>query len=170
MHEKHDSEILSTCPISTFQGEKREESRLPCKTAAPLKTRGRLGAVFGSSGRLPVESFRSWTSAGLCCGWHRQQGSSSVFRTQDVVWTCRWRTSAWAFRLRNSSWMKSVNVFLISIWGKQEQNKLLKHLPGIYIRKNDSGFWVWIVRTMRNLKSVIFQHFWKKHQHLVVLF
>lgn len=66
--------------------------------------------------------------------------SSSVFRTQDVVWTCRWRTSAWAFRLRNSSWMKSVNVFLISIWGKQEQNKLLKHLPDIYVRKMTLAF------------------------------
>lgn len=32
--------------------------------------------------------------------------------TQDLV--CPWRASAWAFRLQNSPWMKSVKVFLIS--------------------------------------------------------
>lgn len=34
--------------------------------------------------------------------------------TQDLIWACPWRASAWAFRPRNSPWMKSVKVFLIS--------------------------------------------------------
>lgn len=114
--------------------------------------------VGWSWGGLPVESFRSWCSAGLCWSWRRQQGGSSVVGTQDVVWTCRWRTSAWAFRLRNSSWMKSVNVFLISIWG--EQNKLFKTSSWFLNQKNDSGFWVCIVRTI----------FEKKERHQVVQF
>lgn len=48
------------------------------------------------------------------------EASSSVgvkgCNAQDFVCICPWRASAWAFRLQNSTWMKSVNVFLISNW------------------------------------------------------
>lgn len=40
--------------------------------------------------------------------------------TQDLV--CPWRASAWAFRLQNSPWMKSVKVFLISNWNVKSEN------------------------------------------------
>lgn len=46
--------------------------------------------------------------------------------TQDLIWICAWRVSAWAFRLRNSTWMKSVKVFLISTWKEKYRYTVCK--------------------------------------------
>lgn len=57
-------------------------------------------------------------SSGLMCEGPVSAGKRRTARTQDLVSTCLCRASAWAFRLRNSTWTKSVRVFLISNWGE----------------------------------------------------
>lgn len=44
------------------------------------------------------------------------KGAEVGHNAQDFICICPWRASAWAFRLQNSTWMKSVKVFLISNW------------------------------------------------------
>lgn len=95
---KNHSESYShfNSPISTLQEEKGEESLWPPNTAAPRRTGGGLVAEIG----LILGRATSCTAFGLgaqlvvavvgTC----QQGGSSIVGTQDVVWTCWWRTSA----------------------------------------------------------------------------
>lgn len=74
-----------------------------------------------------------WNHLCVCVGGGRW--------TQNLVCICPWRVSAWAFSSCNSTWMKSVKVFLISIWGKTTkmgfyfapQNDRVSALSGFYV-------------------------------------